>query len=183
MGKTLIEIAQDLRDSDKKVQLIYAFNGTGKTRLSREFRLLVAPKPVVGEEIQEEETGIKVIYYNAFTEDLFYWDNDLDADLHRKLTIRPNNFTDLVLEFIQDQGLDGRIVSNFQHFTNQFLTPKFSPDLSEVTFSIQRGDDENLDNIKISRGRKQLYMVRVLQSSRTSRGGFEYSRTRRSLNA
>ena len=67
MGQTLIEIAQTLKDADKKVQLIYAFNGIGKTRLSREFRLLVAPKDAE----DEEETGIKVLYYNAFTEDLF----------------------------------------------------------------------------------------------------------------
>lgn len=44
MSKTLTEIAQQLKDADKKVQLIYAFNGTGKTRLSREFKQLIAPK-------------------------------------------------------------------------------------------------------------------------------------------
>ena len=43
MGQTLTEIAQTLRDANKKVQLIYAFNGTGKTRLSREFKALIAP--------------------------------------------------------------------------------------------------------------------------------------------
>lgn len=30
MGKTLKEIAQTLKDTNKKVQLIYAFNGVGK---------------------------------------------------------------------------------------------------------------------------------------------------------
>lgn len=44
MGQSLTEIAQTLRDADKKVQLIYAFNGSGKTRLSREFKQLIAPK-------------------------------------------------------------------------------------------------------------------------------------------
>ena len=68
MAQSLREVAQSLKDANKKVQLIYAFNGTGKTRLSREFRLLVAPKNVESEE--EGETGIKVLYYNAFTEDL-----------------------------------------------------------------------------------------------------------------
>ncbi len=34
MGKMLEDIAQKLKDSNKKAQLIYAFNGTGKTRLS-----------------------------------------------------------------------------------------------------------------------------------------------------
>lgn len=44
MSKTLTEIAQQLKDANKKTQLIYAFNATGKTRLSREFKELVAPK-------------------------------------------------------------------------------------------------------------------------------------------
>ncbi|MGM9809471.1 MAG: hypothetical protein ACI30J_01195 [Paludibacteraceae bacterium] len=77
MGQSLKEIAQQLRDSDKKVQLIYAFNGVGKTRLSREFKDLIAPK---NEGEEDEETPIKILYYNAFTEDLFYWDNDLEED-------------------------------------------------------------------------------------------------------
>lgn len=46
MGQTLTEIAQTLKDANKKVQLIYAFNGTGKTRLSREFKRLIAPKKI-----------------------------------------------------------------------------------------------------------------------------------------
>ena len=44
MGQTLTDIAEQLRDANKKVQLIYAVNGTGKTRLSRAFKELVAPK-------------------------------------------------------------------------------------------------------------------------------------------
>lgn len=44
MGQSLKEIAQALHNTDKKVQLIYAFNGVGKTRLSREFKELVSPK-------------------------------------------------------------------------------------------------------------------------------------------
>ena len=78
MNKTLTEIVRQLNDADKKVQLIYGFNGMGKTRLSREFKDFIAPK---NEEDGEAETAQpKVIYYNAFTEDLFYWDNDLEGD-------------------------------------------------------------------------------------------------------
>jgi len=162
MGQTLIQISETLKNSDKKVQLIYAFNGTGKTRLSREFRLLVAPKDVE----DEEETGIKILYYNAFTEDLFYWDNDLDADLNRKLLIRPNGFTNMVLKFLKDQGIDGNIISNFQHYTSNKLTPRFNEQYtikdennndvivkaySEMTFSIEAGNEERIENIKISK--------------------------------
>lgn len=86
MGKSLNEIAQEIKNSNKKVQLIYAFNGTGKTRLSREFKELVEPKS----DIETENTGLaskKIICYNAFTEDLFYWDNDLVNDIEPKLII------------------------------------------------------------------------------------------------
>ena len=34
MGQSLTQIAQQLKASNKKVQLIYAFNGSGKTRRS-----------------------------------------------------------------------------------------------------------------------------------------------------
>ena len=44
MAESLIQIAQKLKDADKKLQLIYAFNGSGKTRLSREFKELISPK-------------------------------------------------------------------------------------------------------------------------------------------
>jgi len=149
MGKTLQEISQQLKESNNKVQLIYAFNGIGKTRLSREFRLLVAPKHTDELPDSEEEAGVKVIYYNAFTEDLFYWDNDLDNDIEPKLKIQPNSFTEWVLN---RQGQDQKIIANFQHYTNSHITPKFSPDFSEVTFSLTRGNDESIENIKLSKG-------------------------------
>ena len=153
MGKTLTEIAQILKDTDKKVQLIYAFNGVGKTRLSREFKELVAPK-TEGEEAEEEKL-IKVLYYNAFTEDLFYWDNDLDEDKNRKLIIHPNNFTDWIFK---DQGQESNVITHFQHYTNDKLTPSFNEDFNEITFSLERGDDNKIDNIKISKGEESCFI-------------------------
>ena len=147
MGKTLTEIAQILKDTDKKVQLIYAFNGVGKTRLSREFKELVAPK-TEGEEA-EEEKPIKVLYYNAFTEDLFYWDNDLKEDKNRELLIRPNKFTHWVFN---EQGQDNNVIKHFQHYTNEKLTPRFSEDYNKITFTVDSGNDGIIDNIKISKG-------------------------------
>lgn len=147
MGKTLTEIAQTLKDTNKKVQLIYAFNGVGKTRLSREFKELIAPK-TEGEEA-EEENPIKVLYYNAFTEDLFYWDNDLKDDKNRELLIRPNKFTHWVFN---EQGQDNNVIKHFQHYTNDKLTPRFSEVYDKITFTIDGGNDGIIDNIKISKG-------------------------------
>lgn len=156
MRKTLTEIAKELKNSKKKVQLIYAFNGVGKTRLSREFKQLITPKTdEETEQIKSNESGIQILYYNAFTEDLFYWDNDLEFDAEPKLKIQTNSFTDWVL---QDQGQDQHITTNFQRYTNQHLTPSFSADGTEVTFSLKHGDDKNSGNIKISKGEESLFI-------------------------
>ena len=159
MSKALPEIAQQLRDANKKVQLIYAFNGAGKTRLSREFKELIAPKFEEGEEA--EDSRAKILYYNAFTEDLFYWDNDLEGDAERKLKIQPNAYTQWVL---QEQGQDQNAIAHFQHYTNEKLTPKFKEDFSEVTFSYERGNEEQIDNVKISKGEESNFIWSIFYS-------------------
>ena len=142
MSKTLTEIAQQLQDANKKVQLIYAFNGTGKTRLSREFKQLIAPKANGEEEADAPELSRnKILYYNAFTEDLFYWDNDLTGDAEYKLKVQPNSYTSWLLTLLKDLGQDGNIVHYFQRYANDKITPHFSADFDEVTFSLERGND------------------------------------------
>ncbi|NQZ22019.1 MAG: AAA family ATPase [Colwellia sp.] len=171
MSQTLKEIAEKLQDathkrkavtektSDVKVQLIYAFNGTGKTRLSREFKDLIAPNRTNEEGdlgIDQAELAQKnILYYSAFTEDLFYWDNDLNNDELRKLKIHPNSFTKWVFE---DQGQDQNVITNFQQYTDKKLTPHFNQEFSEVTFSFERGNEEQEDNIKISKGEESNFI-------------------------
>ena len=160
MAQSLKEIAQSLKDTNKKVQLIYAFNGTGKTRLSREFKELIAPKntePAEG----DDESKIKILYYNAFTEDLFYWDNDLDNDLDRKLKIQPNDYTNFVF---LNQGQELNITAHFQNYTNDKLTPKYNENFSEVRFSFERGDDRGSDFVKISKGEESCFIWSVFYS-------------------
>lgn len=173
MSKTLQDIAQQLNaprtvknkktteveviKQVPKVQLIYAFNGTGKTRLSREFKQLVAPKGF-GEGDEAKSPRDKFLYYNAFTEDLFYWDNDLEEDAAPKLKIQPNTYTDWLLTLLKDLGQDGNIVKYFQHFANDKLTPHFSEDFTEVTFTLERGDDKGTEPLKISKGEESNFI-------------------------
>ena len=169
MSKTLTQIAQQLKDAQNKVKLIYSFNGTGKTRLSREFKELIASKNDDSED-QAELSRHKILYYNAFTEDLFYWDNDLEQDAESKLKIQPNSFTDWVLK---EQGQDRNIITNFQRYANDKLTPRFNEEykvkgedgkeiivkaFSEVTFSLERGNEEHLGNLKISKGEESNFI-------------------------
>lgn len=168
---TLTEVADQLRSTDKKVQLIYAFNGTGKTRLSREFKRLIVPKiDNVGEDNGVELSRSKYMYYSAFTEDLFYWDNDLEEDVEPKLRIQPNTFTDWVLK---DQGQDMNVVTTFQRYADDKLTPHFNTEriemiegnrsitvkaFSEVTFTMERGDATHSGNLKISKGEESNFI-------------------------
>lgn len=184
MSKTLTEIAQQLstpkmarktvpertREVDEtkpvpKVQLIYAFNGMGKTSLSREFKQLVAPKSNGDEEGDgvdlPELSRNKILYYNAFTEDLFYWDNDLAGDAEPKLKIQPNSYTSWVLTLLKDLGQDGNIVNYFQRYANVKLTPHFSVDFTEVTFSLERGNNERAGHIKLSKGEESNFIWSV----------------------
>lgn len=171
---TLAEIAQQLKGANKKVQLIYAFNGTGKTRLSREFKQLFAPGDEGDVVDQSELSRNKFLYYNAFTEDLFYWDNDLELDSEPRLKIQPNSFTDWVLK---DQGQDRNIIATFQRYTNDKLTPRFNEEqrdeitgeitveaFSEITFSIERGHDEHSGNLKISKGEESNFIWSIFYS-------------------
>jgi hypothetical protein len=193
MGKPLLEIAQQLNTSRTvkknitkqieetkvvpKVQLIYAFNGTGKTRLSREFKKLIAPKSDDDDDGQQSELAQKkILYYSAFTEDLFYWDNDLEHDAEPKLKIHSNAFTKWVL---QEQGQDRNVTGIFQHYTNEKLTPSFNEEYfiedkdgvktkveaySEVTFSFERGNEQREENIKISKGEESNFIWSMFYS-------------------
>lgn len=109
MSKTLKEIAEQLNAprtvKNKKtsevevvtqVQLIYAFNGTGKTRLSREFKQLVAPKGN-GDDDEAISPREKILYYNAFT-------NSITEGLPREIELRQKQYEyyrDLLLSFPQ----------------------------------------------------------------------------------
>lgn len=174
MSQTLADIAQRLKDANRKVQLIYAFNGVGKTRLSRAFKELIAPKHDDDEADEEDGRAAlpreKILYYSAFTEDLFYWDNDLLADAEPKLKIQPNSFTDWILV---EQGQDQNIVANFQHYVGDKLTPHFNEErtekdeagkdvtvkaFSEVTFTLERGDNERSGQLKISKGEESNFI-------------------------
>ncbi|EMO25483.1 hypothetical protein LEP1GSC170_6238 [Leptospira interrogans serovar Bataviae str. HAI135] len=175
MGKSLKEIAEKLNATEKKIQLIYAFNGVGKTRLSWEFKELFAPKNENGDDADQPElTRSKILYYNALTEDLFYWDNDLENDTKPKLKIQPNSFTDWILK---DQGQDQNIITNFQRYTSDKLTPRFNEaytikdereiiikDCSEVTFSFKRGNKEQSDYLKISKGEESNFIWSIFYS-------------------
>lgn len=158
----LSELTNHLRLSEKKNTLIFAHNGTGKTRLSMAFK-------DKGKESGDRDT----LYFNAFTEDLFSWDNDLDNDTNRSLKFnRRSHFFD---------GLDGvDMESRIRPFLHRYADFDFTIDYTEnkivfyrnktgirVTSSggIRRTSNggmrltnQKIDNIKISRGEENIFV-------------------------
>ena len=86
---------------NKKFILLYAYNGTGKTRLSTAFKDL---GKVVNPDDETEQRD--TLYFNAFTEDLFSWDNDLENDSERKLKLNTDSSFFAGLESME---MDNRI--------------------------------------------------------------------------
>ena len=138
------ELAKNIVDSDREIFLYYAFNGMGKTRLSMELRRLV-----------EKDSDIeypKILYYNAFIEDLFIWDNsDIDSSVLK--IDKSSEFFSL----LKDLGQDANIIRKFQEFTLSKLEPAFNMKTGEITFRIPKGN-EVIDNIKISRGEESIFI-------------------------
>ena len=65
---------------NKKTILLYAYNGTGKTRLSMAFK-----------DMGKQDDARDTLYFNAFTEDLFHWNNDLAGDADRRLLLNKDS--------------------------------------------------------------------------------------------
>lgn len=102
-------LARNIRDTlgtegttdTKNYYLLFAYNGTGKTRLSVEFKNL-GKRKIPG----REETTRDTLYCNAFTEDLFHWDNDLEGDADRHLSFNTNS---RFFDGLKDLEMDTRI--------------------------------------------------------------------------
>lgn len=114
-----IEIKKQLNrnPSKKKVFLLYAFNATGKTRLSREME---------SEKDNYDEIG-ESLCFNAFSEDTFVWDNE-----ELILNIKKSWITEL----IKDEGLDSEIIKNFRNIIEYRLEPDINIEKGEITFNI-----------------------------------------------
>lgn len=144
--------------------LLYAFNGTGKTRLSAAFKDL---GKIVNDdgEVKSRDT----LYFNAFTEDLFSWDNDLENDEHRRLKLNAasNFFVGLNELEIENRirplldryaDFDFRINFEFDQVTGKIAS-------AEVIFSrkVLSGDGDTarldeVDGIKVSRGEESIFI-------------------------
>ena len=125
-------------NNKKAITLLYAFNSTGKTRISN---------------IIKDEEYKKNICFNSFITDLFVWNNE-----EVTLNIQKNSW---VVNFIRDQGCENEIINNFQRLVMSKLEPYFDLKEGIITFNIPTGDEKSINNIKISKSEESLFIWSV----------------------
>lgn len=155
--KSLSDIAVRFRSDLKDLNfvLLYAYNGTGKTRLSMEFKNR-------GKRGGQDKRD--TLYFNAYTEDLFHWDNDLEHDADRVLKINAesnffNGFRQLALEDKIFEHLQRYATFNFKidyenweiSFSKEIPNPAYKPDNDEPETIVR-------SNIKVSRGEENIFV-------------------------
>ncbi len=152
----VVRLRDDLNNPTKPTALvlIYAYNRTGKTRLSMEF------KDAGKRKNKKNPTGMPdTLYFNAFTEDLFVWENDLEGDSVRRLQLNEkSSFFNAMTELSLDETI-ARYLSRYADFDFDFTYKevKHGKDtISKPDFVSFRKAGES--NIKVSRGEQNIFI-------------------------
>lgn len=150
----------DDRDQFTNCALVFAYNGTGKTRLSYDFAHYG----------RGEGAPQYTLYYNAYTEDLFTWDNDLENNTDHHLLINQNS---ALIQGLAGSNFSDALRKYLQVFTDidfEFHYDEDSPEIPDyVSFSkkvkqrqrvngVWTDYEMDVENIKISRGEERLFV-------------------------
>ncbi|GEN26092.1 anticodon nuclease [Halomonas cupida] len=146
---SLDDIAKEIQGMDESIVLIYAFNGTGKTQLS------VAYKNYTKERNGGQHSGV---YYNAYSEDLFVWDNDEENDgADIRLKILPSRLNQFHSFIYDDEDAVMEKLAQYNPCFRFRLNPydDLEKGIESVTF-YNEGEEET--PIKISRGEERIFV-------------------------
>lgn len=143
---TINEIAEQLKANKQAIMLIYAFNSTGKTKLSVEYKNITKNE-------DGKHTGV---YYNAYSEDLFRWDNDeLNENENLRLEIIKSSLNPYFSSIIENPDLlEEKLAPYLPKYTYEFDV-NGNPEIGIDAIRFSR-DGEN--NIKISRGEERIFV-------------------------
>lgn len=140
--------------------LIFAYNGTGKTRLSYDFAHYG----------REDGSTQHSLYYNAYTEDLFTWDNDLENNTEHRLLINQSsslilglagyNFSDKLRKYLQtfvDIDFDFHYDQDNQEIPDYVVFSKNVKRRVKIN-DVWNEVEDVVEKIKISRGEERLFV-------------------------
>lgn len=152
LGKLVTRLRDDLNDFD--FVLLYAYNRTGKTRLSMEF------KDAGKRKTKNNPTGTPdTLYFNAFTEDLFVWENDLKGDSVRRLQLNEkSSFFNAITELALDETI-AQYLSRYADFDFDFTYKEVEQGKETVSKpDFVSFEKDGVANIKVSRGEQNIFI-------------------------
>ena len=143
--KNIRELADRIRDdlNNKDFVLLYAYNGTGKTCLSMEVKKR--------NQKNNNNNQTNTLYFNAYTEDLFYWNNDFINDGHEpKLLL---NSDSKFFSGLKELALEEKI----SFYLNRYADFDFRINYNDwyISFTNPTQPDKL---IKISRGEEVIFI-------------------------
>jgi len=143
---TINEIAQQINESKQPITLIYAFNSTGKTKLCVEYKNLT----------KKEDGSHEGVYYNAYSEDLFRWNNDEEnGNENMRLEILKSSLNPYFSSIIENPDLlDDKLAPYLPKYTYEFDQNK-NPEIGIDAIRFSREEERN---IKISRGEERIFV-------------------------
>ena len=147
--KTIEDIALELRDDTRPIQLLYAFNSVGKTRLS-----------VAYKNVTKEEDGTHAgIYYNAYSEDLFVWNNDIENDeANIRLTVLPSSLSRLHAD-LNELDIHAKLKPYRPIFDFRFVMhPDAEKGIESISFFPEGTQPGDVPAMKISRGEERVFV-------------------------
>lgn len=144
---TITEIAEELKDVGEYIRCIYAFNGSGKTRLS------VAYKNITKAENDGKHAGV---YYNAYSEDLFDWDNDEENDnANIKLDIKESSLNNLYSQ-LTEQSIEEELIRYNPTYKFEFIQDE-NPEIGLQAIRFYKEENQDI-SIKISSGETRIFI-------------------------
>jgi hypothetical protein len=141
----LEDLVTHLRAQDKKVHLLFGYNASGKTRLSMSFK-----------QAGKTDASDDTLYFNAFTEDLFYWDNDLENDTERVLKI---NQKSKFFKGLPELEMENRIRPMLRRYSDFDFYIDYEKWHIRFTREERIHEETQLrDYIKVSRGEEHIFI-------------------------
>ena len=146
---TVDDIAAQLRDDAANVHLLYAFNSVGKTRLS------VAYKNAT----KDAEGRHAGIYYNAYSEDLFVWNNDIEnGEANIRFTVLPSRLNRLHAD-LNELNIHAKLKPYRPSFDFRFVMhPDVEKGIESISFFPAGTQPGDVPAMKISRGEERVFV-------------------------
>jgi hypothetical protein len=145
---TVEEIATALKNETSKIILMYGFNSTGKTKIS------VAYKNAT----KSSEGAHAGVYYNAYSEDLFVWDNDTaNSEANKVLTVKHCSLNRLH-PLLNEDNIRAKLRAFKPTYDFEFqLHEDTERGIETISFYTVTSGDET-PTIKISRGEERIFV-------------------------